>query len=39
MNFPMNNTLTRGVTTDDPSIKALPDYNKNGLIANQPRFY
>jgi hypothetical protein len=39
MNFPMNNTLTRGVTTDDPSIKALTDFNKNGLIANQPRFY
>ena len=29
----MNNTLTRGVSTDDPSIKAMTDYNKNGLIA------
>ena len=39
MNFPLNNTLTRGTSTDDPSIKALSDFNKNGLIANQPRFY
>ena len=39
MNFPLNNTLTRGTGTDDPSIKALSDFNKNGLIANQPRFY
>lgn len=30
----MNNTLTRGASTDDPSIKALTDFNKSGLIAN-----
>ena len=35
----MNNTDTRGAGTDDPSIKSLDTFNKNGLIANQPRFY
>ena len=35
MNFPLNNTLTRGTSTDDPSIKALSDFNKMTAVLSQ----